>query len=199
MMPDKFSISAANAQRQKDEIMKRVLMTRKAIRDQIRRSYDKASGRSRYLIKKNGKLVEKKRFHESDFLKHSGIDKNTLKREYHEASRKMVARLILWVNAKIASETPGSGEPVVGEKRQPFPPYHALIAAERDAIAEKYGILEIELSNALRAKRVVESERDAALAELATTRQNVASLTDILLEIGSAKKVNVLPLTRSDE
>ena len=194
-MTEPISRQVANAQTQKEDILKRVLKARQEIRTQIRLSYDKTSGRYRYLVSKKGISVEKKRFYESDFLRHSGIDKNTLKRDYHEASRQMVSRLIMWVNAKISQNGSRTRTHVPpGSASDDTRPYHAILAAERDAIAEKFGILEIEYSEALRQKRVAEQRTEEALAELKKTRDNVASLTDLLLKIGADYGANVVPM-----
>ena len=194
-MTDETSRQAANAQIQKEEIIKRVFKTRQEIRNQIKLSYNKESGRYRYLIDKNGVLVEKRRFYESDFLKHSGIDKNTIKRGYHSSSRKMVSRLIIWVNAKLSKDmrSVDTSSPTKSAS-DANTPYHAIVASERDAIAEKFGILEIELSEALREKRIAEQRTNEASAELKKTRDSVASLTNLLLKIGSDHGANVVSI-----
>lgn len=171
--------------------MRRVLDARREIRAQIKSSYDKRSGKYHYIVNKNGALVRKGKFYEADFLNYSKIDKNTIKREYHKKSREMVARLVRWVNVKISNDkrtndSNYSADP--GEEKRE--PYHLTIALERDAIAEKFGILEIDLSEALQDKRQVEQKMNDILKELEKTRDNVTSLTNLLLKIGADHGTN---------
>lgn len=185
------------AERQRRRITEKVIKARAEVIKQVKNAYDPELARCRYLVLVDGGNVTERRFTEAEFLRRAGIDKNTIKRDYHQASRRKIERLIRWVHAKCAPPALLMAGPLPNPSTQSAtrPSKLRLVELERDALAERFAILELEHSEALAANRRLRREIEQLQQEVKTVDEKFVAFRHLLLERGAIETgQNVVPI-----